>query len=192
MATHSESHDTVQHSAVNSQTTSQQPASSQFGVECTRKQLPVPEPPQTEPLQSQAEFSAAACTQGLSQETWQQNGSVWQTRVQQAESEQLGSGLTTQQFVSRSLPHGGTGQASSLPVQEARASDAQTLSQSVSQQYGSELQMSRQQSRSLQAPLSCARQQSPAQSLPHSKEHPHTAISRAMSTHEESHSVSQQ
>ena len=134
MSTQSESHDTVQHSSLYAQTEMQQPASSQFGVECTRKQLPVPEPPQTEPLQSQAEFPAAACTQALSQETWQQNGSVWQTRVQQAESEQLGSGLATQQLGSRSLPQGGTGQASVLPVQVLRALEAQTLSQSVSQQ----------------------------------------------------------
>jgi hypothetical protein len=77
---------------------------------------------------------AADWTQALSHADSQQNGSLAQMRVQQASSEQLGSGLTTQQLGSRSLPQGGTGQASVLPVQVLRALEAQTLSQSVSQQ----------------------------------------------------------
>ena len=101
---------------------------------CSWKQLPVPEPPQVGPSQPQLGSLAADWTHALSQADWQQNGSLAQTRVQQPSSEQLGSGLTTQQLGRRSLPQGGTGQASSLAVQVLRALEAQTLSQIVSQQ----------------------------------------------------------
>ena len=106
----------------------------QNGVACTWKQLPVPEPPQVGPSQPQRGSLAADWTQALSHADSQQNGSLAQMRVQQASSEQLGSGLTTQQLGSSSLPQGGTGQASFLPVHVLRAVEAQTLSQSVSQQ----------------------------------------------------------
>jgi hypothetical protein len=64
----------------------------------------------------------------------QQNESTKHTRLQQLSSEQFGNVLGTQQLCSKSLPHGGTGQASSLAVQVSRATPAQTLSHWVLQQ----------------------------------------------------------
>jgi hypothetical protein len=69
-----------------------------------------------------------------SQDVSQQNESTKHTRLQQLSSEQFGSVLGTQQLCSKSLPHGGTGHASSLAVQVSRATPAQTLSHTVSQQ----------------------------------------------------------
>jgi hypothetical protein len=97
----------------------------------------------------------------------QQNESTKHTRRQQLSSEQFGSVLGTQQLCSKSLPHGGTGHASSLAVQVSRATPAQTLSHWVSQQYASCAQTEAQHAASSHAPLSWGRQQSPAQTSPH-------------------------
>jgi len=166
VATQLASHCTSQHEGWNAHTVWQQPISLQNGVACTCRQLPVLASPQLFESQPQEGSAAARFTQVTSHAVSQQNESIRQTRVQQLWSEQLGMMLGTQQLCSKSLPHGGTGQASSLAVQVSRATPAQTLSQRVLQQYASCAHTDAQHAASLQAPLSWARQQLPAHTSP--------------------------
>jgi hypothetical protein len=123
-----------QHDGWNAHTVWQQPSSLQNGVACTCRQLPALASPQLFWSQPHEGSSAARFTQVTSQDVSQQNESTKHTRLQQLSSEQFGSVLGTQQLCSKSLPHGGTGQASSLAVHVSRATPAQTLSHWVSQQ----------------------------------------------------------
>ena len=83
METQSASQLVLQHASLYAHTVWQQPASSQNGVACTWKQLPVPEPPQVGPSHPQRGSLAADWTQALSHADSQQNVSLSQILVNQ-------------------------------------------------------------------------------------------------------------
>jgi hypothetical protein len=190
--TQSSSQATSQQLGSKAQIVWQQPRSSHPGVPLGEKQLPASGDPQPPWSQSQADTSPARCTHARSQLPSQQNGSILHTASQHASSEQRATGLGTQQPGSRASPHWGAGHASLGPSQSWRASSAQETSHCESQQNESWAHTSLQQSPSLQPAFSWAEQQLPPHGSPHSKAQPQSVCVRANSTHEMSHSTSQQ
>ena len=165
--THDASHESSQQSGSAAHTIWQQPPSLQPGFRCSVKQLPLAGFPHTPSSHSHDGVFRASSTQLASQRVSQQKESSAHTAVQHASFEQCGTGLATQQFGSSSLPHVGAGQASSWPSQNSRAVEAQSPSQTLSQQKGSSWQTAVQHSAFWQFGALLGTQQLGSRSLPH-------------------------